>query len=39
MKKYTEINDIANFSETIQQAIQLKKIHFNFQNWESIKPW
>jgi N-succinyl-L-ornithine transcarbamylase len=30
MKKYTEINDIANFSETIQQAIQLKNNPFQF---------
>jgi len=32
MKKYTEINDIANFSETIQDAIQLKNNPFQFED-------
>jgi len=32
MKKYTNIHDISNLDETIQQAIELKKAPFSFEN-------
>lgn len=37
MKKYTEINDIKNLSETIQQAINLKKNPFEFDSLGKYK--
>ncbi|MCH7523959.1 MAG: acetylornithine carbamoyltransferase [Bacteroidetes bacterium] len=37
MKKYTNINDIPNLSETIQQAIQLKENPFRFSEFGKYK--
>ena len=32
MKKYTNIDDISNLEDTIQQAIELKKAPFSWEN-------
>ena len=37
MKKYTDINDISNLSETIQKAIQLKENPFGFSEMAKNK--